>query len=129
MGVLRPRFSEEEKEEIKQIIEEGLLENRSCASIAADLGVSDQTVMNYKKVLIAEGRIPDNIQEKQKKELWEQKKGRVHEGVDNGMPIKELARFAAVGEKTLSKMIQELIDERYNRGRVCRKKKRRSRKR
>ena len=46
MGVLRPRFSEEEKEEIKQIIEEGLLENRSCASIAADLGVSDQTVMN-----------------------------------------------------------------------------------
>ena len=25
MGVLRPRFSEEEKEEIKQIIEEGLL--------------------------------------------------------------------------------------------------------
>lgn len=130
MGVLRNRFSDEEKEEIKQIILSMLSENDT--TIANELGVSIHTAQFYINELIKENRLTqlkrDKAIEEKQKEEWEKKKAIVLEGVHEGKTVKDQMKAAKVGADTLEQMIQELIDERNYRRRLCKKKKGRSKK-
>lgn len=130
MGVLISRFSEEEKEEMKQVILSMLSE--SYETIASELGVNKKTVENYIKDLIKEGRTSKSEIEKVKKEKhdkeWMIKKSMALEGIHAGVTKQELARRLNMNTGTLDEIEQELIDERRNRGRICSKKKKRSEK-
>lgn len=131
MGVLRKRFSKEEKEEIKQAILDMIEE--SYATIAKQLGIDEKTVRNYIDELDKEGRISIKAinKEKQKKanSEWERKKALVLKGVHAGITIEEHKKVARIGDAKLAQITQELIDERYNRRWICRKKKKRSKER
>ncbi len=128
MGVLKPIFSKEEKEEIKQVILDMISE--SHGTIAAKVGVDKKTVQNYIKELIEEGRTSkeaiEEAKARKKKEEWEKKKSIILAGVHEGETLEKLEKGANVDKKTLRKILQELVDERNDRKRICGKKEKRS---
>ena len=114
MGVLRVRFSEEEKEEVKQEILNNI--DKSDIEIASIVGVSDTTVHKYIEDLIAKNRLTreqlEKAREDRERKEWKKKKAIVLEGVNEGITEEEHRKRINARRTIVKQIIKELEEER-----------------
>ena len=130
MGVLKIRFSEEEKEEIKQEILKMIPSGMSNEQMADMLGTTGKTIDAYIKQLIAENRTSqkyiDKKREEKKQEERQKKKMIVLGAIREGLTKVETKARAKIDRVLLEALTNELIEERNNRRWISRKAKKRS---
>jgi len=115
MGILRIRFSEEEREEVKseilKMIPEGLLD----AQMAKNLGLDQKTIGYYIKELIAEKRTSQDIidEKRENKRIRERniKKKKVLDAIMAGKTKVETKAIVRIDTPLLDELTNELIEE------------------
>lgn len=118
MGVLRIRFTEEEKEEFKQTLLDILPSGDNDMQIADNLGVSAKMISNYIKILIREGKTTqlavDKAREEKTQNERNKKKAKVLEGLKRKDTKSSIKKDAQISDPMLETLTNELIQERRN---------------
>lgn len=118
MGVLRIRFTEEEKEEFKQTLLDILPSGDNDMQIADNLGVSAKMISNYIKILIREGKTTqlavDKAREEKTQNERNKKKAKVLEGLKRKDTKSSIKKAAQISDPMLETLTNELIQERRN---------------
>lgn len=118
MGVLRIRFTEEEKEEFKQTLLDILPSGDNDMQIADNLGVSAKMISNYIKILIKEGKTTqlavDKAREEKTQNERNKKKAKVLEGLKRKDTKSSIKKDAQISDPMLETLTNELIQERRN---------------
>lgn len=118
MGVLRIRFTEEEKEEFKQTLLDILPSGDNDMQIADNLGVSAKMISNYIKILIEEGKTTqlavDKAREEKTQNERNKKKAKVLEGLKRKDTKSSIKKAAQISDPMLETLTNELIKERRN---------------
>lgn len=118
MGILRARFTEEEKAKFEEMMLPMLEKGDSNTEIASVIGINSTTVKTYIDRMVTKGIITwEYIEAKrQERAIKEQneKKYKVLIGLRQAKTEQELKRDIRVRGENLKLIIQELIDDRRN---------------